>query len=123
MNKEAILKDFEHYTNAWIKNFNQGNVQYCIDAYTQDAVLNIKNVGDFKGKEAIAKFWNDLTQNANHIEYLNTHIHVIDEKTVHLNSDWKMNIAEGIITLEEWVKQDDGSWKLVKDAFEITKQY
>ena len=123
MNNEAIIKDFLAYSHAWVENFNKGNVQYCIDAYTNDAVMSIKNVGEFIGKEAIGKFWGELTQKANHIEYLNTNIKVIDSKTVHLDSDWKMNIGEGIITLEEWIKQEDGSWKLLKDAFEINKQY
>lgn len=123
MDAKVIIEDFKKYTNAWVENFNKGNVQYCIDAYVDDAEMIIKEVGEFKGKEAISAFWNDLTKNANHIEYSNTNIKVIDEKTVHLDSDWKMNIGEGIITLEEWVKQDDGSWKLTQDEFQILKQY
>ena len=123
MQNEKILKEFQEYTNAWIENFNKGNIQYCIDAYTNDAIMNIKDVGEFVGKDAIAGFWKELTKKANHIEYSNTNIKIIDEKTVHLDSDWKMNIGEGIITLEEWIKQDDNSWKLVNDAFEIKKQY
>ncbi len=123
METKAIIEDFKQYTNAWVENFNKGNVQYCIDAYTDNAVMIIKEVGEFKGKVAISTFWNDLTKNANHIEYSNTNIKLINEKTVHLDSDWKMNIGEGIITLEEWVKQDDGSWKLTQDEFQILKQY
>ncbi len=123
METKAIIEDFKQYTNAWVENFNKGNVQYCIDAYTDNAVMIIKEVGEFKGKVAISAFWNDLTKNANHIEYSNTNIKLINEKTVHLDSDWKMNIGEGIITLEEWVKQDDGSWKLTQDEFQILKQY
>lgn len=123
METKAIIEDFKQYTNAWVENFNKGNIQYCIDAYVDDAIMSIKEVGEFKGKIAISVFWNDLTKNANHIEYSNTNIKVIDEKTVHLDSDWKMNIGEGIITLEEWVKQDDGSWKLTQDEFQILKQY
>lgn len=123
MNNETIIKDFTQYTKAWVENFNKGNVQYCIDVYTDNAVMSIKDVGEFVGKEAISNFWLELTKTANHIEYMNTNVKVINEHTVHLDSDWKMNIGEGIITLEEWVKQSDGSWKLVKDAFEIKKQY
>ena len=123
MNTETIIKDFKQYTSAWIESFNKGDVEACINAYTDDAVMVVKNVGEFKGKEAIAQFWNETTKAANHIEYSNTNIKVIDERTVHLDSDWKMNIGEGIITLEEWVKQEDGSWKLVQDDFEILKQY
>ena len=123
MNKENILKEFQVYTNAWVENFNKGNVQYCIDAYVDDARMIVKGLGKFEGKEEIAGFWNELTKKANHIEYLNTNILVINENTIHLNSDWKMNIGEGIITLEEWVKQDDNTWKLVNDCFQVEKQY
>lgn len=123
MNTEQIIKEFTQYTKAWVENFNKGNVEYCINAYVDNATMKIKDVGEFKGKEQIAKFWNDLTVNANFIEYSNTNIKVIDENTVHLDSDWKMNIGEGIITLEEWVKQDDNSWKLTQDEFQILKQY
>lgn len=123
MNKENVLKEFQVYTNAWVENFNKGNVQYCIDAYVDDARMIVKGLGKFEGKEEIAGFWNELTKKANHIEYLNTNIIVIDENTIHLNSDWKMNIGEGIITLEEWVKQEDNTWKLVNDCFQVEKQY
>lgn len=123
MNKENVLKEFQVYTNAWVENFNKGNVQYCIDAYVDDARMIVKGLGKFEGKEEIAGFWNELTKKANHIEYLNTNILVIDENTIHLNSDWKMNIGEGIITLEEWVKQEDNTWKLVNDCFQVEKQY
>jgi ketosteroid isomerase-like protein len=123
MNKENILKEFQVYTNAWVENFNKGNVQYCIDAYVDDARMIVKGLGKFEGKEEIAGFWNELTKKANHIEYLNTNILVIDENTIHLNSDWKMNIGEGIITLEEWVKQENNTWKLVNDCFQVEKQY
>lgn len=123
MNNELIIEDFKKYTLGWIESFNKGDVEACINAYVDDAVMIVKNIGEFKGKEAIAEFWNETTKAANHIEYSNTNIKLIDEKTVHLNSDWKMNIGEGIITLEEWVKQEDGSWKLTQDEFEILKQY
>jgi ketosteroid isomerase-like protein len=118
-----VLKEFQEYTNAWVENFNKGNMQYCIDAYVDDARMIVKGLGKFEGKEAIAGFWNELTKKANHIGYLNTNIIVIDENTIHLNSDWKMNIGEGIITLEEWVKQEDNTWKLVNDCFQVEKQY
>ena len=93
-----------------------------VDLYTEDSIMIVKNVGEFKGKLEIAGFWTELTKTANHIEYSNTNIKVIDETTVHLDSDWKMNIGEGVITLEEWKKQNDGSWKLTQDEFEVLKK-
>lgn len=123
MNEEIIIKEFKKYSNAWIENFNKGNIDYCINSYDNDAVMIVKNIGEFRGKDAISGFWNELVKSANYIEYSNTNIKVIDEKTVHLDSDWKMNIAEGVISLEKWIKQDDKTWKLVVDKFEILKQY
>ncbi len=32
-----------------------------------------------------------------------------------------MNIAKGYISLEKWVKQDDGVWRLELDDFTIEK--
>lgn len=123
MNNTLIINDFKQYTQEWIESFNKGDVEACINAYVDDSIMIVKNVGEFKGKAAITAFWNETTKIANHIEYINTNVKVIDEKTVHLDSQWKMNIGEGVITLEEWVKQSDGSWKIVQDEFEILKQY
>lgn len=123
MNNETIINDFKTHSENWISNFNNANFQECINAYTEDAIMIVKNVGEFKGKVEITGFWTELTKTANRIEYTNTIIRVIDEHTIHLNSDWKMNIGEGIITLEEWQKQKDGSWKLTQDEFEVLKQY
>ncbi len=123
MNNETIINDFKIHSENWIANFNNANFKECIDAYTEDAIMIVKNVGEFNGKKEIAGFWTELTKTANLIEYSNTNIKVIDETTIHLSSDWKMNIGEGIITLEEWKKQPDGSWKLTQDEFEVLKQY
>ena len=123
MKQEEVLEDFQKYTNAWVDNFNKGNIQYCIDAYVDDARMIVKGLGKFEGKEEIAGFWNELTKQATQIEYLDTNIIVLDENTIHLNAAWKMNIGEGIITLEEWVRQDDNSWKLVNDCFQVDKEY
>lgn len=123
MNNETIVNDFKTHSKNWISNFNNANFQDCIDAYTEDAIMIVKNVGEFKGKAEITGFWTELTKTANHIEYSNTNIKVIDENTIHLSSDWKMNIGEGIITLEEWKRQEDKSWKLTQDEFEVLKQY
>jgi ketosteroid isomerase-like protein len=123
MNNEQILNDFKQYTKKCVENFNNGDIQECIDGYVDDAIMVVANVGEFKGKEAIASFWSELTKTANFLEYINPQYKVIDKDTVHLSSDWRMNIGEGIITLEEWKKQEDGSWKLTDDRFEVLKQY
>jgi hypothetical protein len=85
--------------------------------------MTIKGVGVFKGKSQIGKFWRDFSKTATNLVYSNTKVNLVDEKTVHLSSNWRMNVGEGIITLEEWVKQDNGSWKLTKDKFQVLKKY
>ncbi len=123
MNQELIIEDFKKHSSEWIENFNKGNFEHCINAYLDDAAMIVKDVGEFNGKSEITEFWTQLTKTANYIEYSNINIEVIDEITVHLNASWKMNIAEGVISLEKWVKQNDNSWKLVQDEFEILKKY
>ena len=54
MNKELIKKEFLESTQTWVENFNKGNVQYCIDAYTDNARMIVKGIGKFEGKEEIA---------------------------------------------------------------------
>jgi len=109
----------------WVKNFNKGNIEYCINVYQEDAVMNVKPVGTFKGRKAIGDFWKKMVNEskASFLVYRNTRIKQINENTVHLASDWTMNIGEGIITKEEWVKGKDGIWKFKSDSFEIKKQY
>lgn len=123
MNTQVIEQEFLQYTQLWVENFNKGNIKYCIDAYTNDARMIVKGIGKFEGREEISSFWNELTKTAKTLEYINTNIIVLNEKTVHLNAEWKMNIGEGIITLEEWVKQEDGRWMLENDCFQVDKQY
>jgi len=123
MSNELIIEDFKKHSSQWIESFNRGNFEYCINAYLDDAAMVVKDVGEFNGKKEISEFWAELTKTANYIEYSNVNIEVIDEITVHLNANWKMNIAEGIISLEKWVKQSDNTWKLLQDEFEILKKY
>jgi len=123
MNQELIIEDFKKYSSEWIKNFNKGNFEDCINAYDDDASMVVKDVGEFNGKKEISEFWTELTKTANFIEYSNINIEVIGVNTVHLSAHWKMNIAEGVISLEKWVKKSDNSWKLAQDEFEILKKY
>ena len=48
---------------------------------------------------------------------------MIDARSVVLSASWSMNVGRGIITKELWVRQDDQSWLLVEDDFEVQEQY
>ena len=74
MNKELIIEDFKKHSSGWIKNFNKGNLEYCINAYLDDASMVVKDVGEFKGKKEITEFWTQLTKTANYLEYSNINI-------------------------------------------------
>ncbi|NQY30363.1 MAG: MBL fold metallo-hydrolase [Flavobacteriaceae bacterium] len=111
-------------SSVWIKNFNKGNVDYCVNHYTKDAVMTAKPFGTFKGGTAIDGFWDPFVKSgAGYLVYRNTIVKEINLTTVHLSSNWSMNVGEGIITKEEWVKGTDNVWLLKIDNFEVLKQY
>ncbi len=111
-------------SNTWIKRFNQGDVDYCVSAYTKNASMTAKPFGTFIGRAKIDKFWRPFVKKgASFLVYRNTIVKQINPTTVHLSSDWSMNVGEGIITKEEWVKEKDGIWRLNDDHFEVLKQY
>mgnify|MGYP000517387887 CR=1 FL=1 len=117
--KEVIIA-----SNNWIKNFNKGNVDYCVNAYTTNATMNAKPFGTFKGRKKIDDFWRPfVASGASFLVYRNTEVKEINSTTVHVSSNWSMNVGEGIITKEEWIKEKDGVWRLRTDNFEVLKQY
>lgn len=117
-------KEVEAASKKWVDNFNEGQVEYCIDAYSNDALMQAKPFGTFKGKQEIGDFWRPfVASGAGYLVYRNTTIKEIDPRTVHIASDWSMNVGEGIITKEKWVKEEDNVWRLQEDHFEVKKQY
>ena len=81
-------------------------------------------MGTFTGKEAIDGFWRPfMASGAGQLVYENIKLEVVDESTVVLSADWRMNVGRGIITKEKWVKQSDGNWLLEQDDFEVLEQF
>lgn len=110
-------------SKAWIASFNRGDVDACVAAYTADATMEAKPMGTFSGTAAIDGFWRPLVADgAGQLVYRNTELRLVDERTVLLSANWSMNIGGGVITEERWVRQGDGRWLLVFDAFEMTEQ-
>lgn len=108
----------------WIKHFNHGDVNYCISAYAPDAMLEADPIGIFSGRENIDAFWRPFVQSgATDLVFSDIWIKEIDENTVHLGAKWHMNIGQGEIVLEEWIKTESGTWKLSLDQLEIQKQF
>ena len=111
-------------SREWIQDFNNKNAKGCIEAYTVDAVMNARPMGEFKGISEIEGFWKPFIESgAGELEYSNVTLAVENDNTVLLRADWSMNIGKGVIIQERWVKQADGKWLLEYDDFEVQEQY
>lgn len=120
---QQIKHEVAKVSKQWITDFNNGNITAITNAYAKNAIMTAKPFGTYKGQKAIHNFWAPFIKSgATDLKYFNTTINVIDTKTVQLSSDWSMNVGEGIITNETWVKQN-GFWKLTQDEFEVKKQF
>ncbi len=123
MNHDSLTAALNASKN-WIKHFNRGDVDYCISAYTPNAFLEAKSLGEYSGRKMIDNFWRPFVlSGATDLNYSNIWLKLIDENTVHLGADWSMNVGRGVITLEKWVKTESGTWKLLLDHFEIQQQF
>ncbi|MCY4044408.1 MAG: nuclear transport factor 2 family protein [Cellvibrionales bacterium] len=106
-------------SSQWKAAFNAHDAKGCAAQYEEDAVIHAKPFGDFEGRSEIQAFWQQIMDNGlSDVEYINPSLEVIDDTTVKLQSEWRMNNAKGVITNEVWVRQSDGSMKLRLDEFE-----
>ncbi len=111
-------------SQQWIANFNKGDVDACVAAYVPNAVMEAKPFGTFTGTQEIDAFWRPfVSSGATGLEYHEVALQIIDELTLHLTANWKMNVGRGVITLEKWEKQSNGQWLLTHDAFEVLEQF
>jgi ketosteroid isomerase-like protein len=110
-------------SKQWIENFNNGNAEECANAYTSNSVMRAMPFGVKKSKDEILEFWTSLiSSGANNLVYTDVSVEVVDEQTAMLSANWSMNIGEGIIYQEKWVKEN-GKWVLSYDDFEVLLQY
>ncbi|SLN53265.1 SnoaL-like domain protein [Roseovarius albus] len=106
--------------NQWKAAFNGGDAAGCASCYEQDALMVVTPFGEFKGREAIEAFWQDLIgKGFSEVSYTDVKVEVVDEKSVVISASWSMNNAHGIITKELWVLQEDGNALLREDHFEV----
>lgn len=125
---KKLTREIDVITTDWEKNFikeaKKKKAQKIVDVYTEDGLvqaLPASSFGTFSGKENIRKFWQfALESGADDMKYHTKNMIVVDEKTVLLSATWSMNVFQGIITLEKWVKVKN-KWKLAEDNFEVTK--
>ncbi len=111
-------------SQQWIGNFNKGDIDACVAGYQTDAVMEAKPMGTYTGTQEIDDFWRPFIHSgAKDLEYQEVTLDVINDTTVHLSANWRMNVGQGVITLEKWVKQSNGQWLLAHDAFEVLEQF
>ena len=110
-------------SEAWIHAFNKGQAQVCVNGYQPNAVLRAKPFGVKKGKKGIGDFWIPFIKSgATNLVYSQISIEVINQKTALLSANWRMNVGEGRIYQEKWVKEGN-RWLLAYDDFEVLKKY
>ena len=108
----------------WISDFNQGNVQTCINRYLPSATMQVHPFGKFTSIEAIADFWLEFAKsNPSDLVYRNVDIKVLSEGQAILSANWSMNIASGFISKELWTRAEDGQWYLEEDDFSVLAQH
>lgn len=118
--QEVVLAAVQLASQKWQNAFNAADAAGCASAYEQNAVMNVKSFGTFTGRAEIESFWMKIIADGfADVEYIDTKIEVLDEKTALLSSKWKMNNAHGVITKELWVIQSDGLALLREDDFEV----
>lgn len=118
--KQSVLQ----CSQKWIQSFNKGDVESCVAGYQSNAVINAKPLGTFKGTAEIDAFWRPfMGSGAGDLKYADVSLQVVDASTVLLSASWSMNVGRGIITMEEWVLQDNGNWLLAQDDFEIQENF
>ena len=122
--QDTLREEVRVCSQNWIQSFNKGDVDACMAAYKADAIMHAKPMGTFTGVDAIDGFWRPfMASGAGQLEYDDIKIEVINESTVLLSANWRMNVGRGVITMEKWVKQSDGNWLLEQDDFEVLEQF
>ena len=121
---DALEQSLLATSRAWIAGFNRGDVAACVAAYAPDAVMNARPMGSFTGRAEIEGFWRPfLESGAGELVYSDVKLEVVDARSVVLSASWSMNVGRGVITKELWLRQDDQSWLLQEDDFEVQEQF
>ena len=119
----VVLEEVLKTSIAWTNDFNAQKGAACADGYTSNATLNAVPFASVHSQEEIKGFWEKLiSDGATNLTYHNLKIGAMSNQTVQLSSNWSMNIGEGKIYQEKWIKEKD-KWLLNYDEFEVLKQY
>ncbi len=117
-----ILVAVAEASKAWKDAFNTGDAKAATALYEEDAIMVVKPFGTYTGRDEILGFWTNLIEKGfDDVVYSDTVTTLIDEESVRIAADWKMNKASGVITNELWVIQSDGRALLRLDYFEVAQ--
>ncbi|NRD75637.1 isochorismatase family protein [Shewanella sp. VB17] len=120
---QSIRQAVMQASREWIANFNQGDVQACIECYLPEASMQVSPFGHFDGIDAIGAFWNEFAKSGpTQLVYRHVEIKVLNDKQAILSANWSMNIASGFISKELWTLNNDGQWYLEEDDFSVLTQ-
>ncbi|MGH1485262.1 MAG: isochorismatase [Cellvibrionaceae bacterium] len=119
---QQLIEKTQEASQRWQSCFNQGDAAGCASMYEQAADMHAKPFGQYKNQKDIQVFWQQLIdQGFTDVRYIEPNIEVVDNQTTLLTSKWAMNNAQGVITRELWVMQEDGEMRLREDHFEATE--
>ncbi|EAY27316.1 hypothetical protein [Microscilla marina] len=116
---EAVIQT----SMQWVQSFNQQKAAACANLYAQNATLNGVPFTSVHRQAAILSFWAKLVKDgARNLTYHQLKAEAVTPGVIKLAAHWSMNIGEGKIYQEKWVKEQ-GKWRLGYDEFEVLKQY
>lgn len=111
-------------SQKWIEAFNKGDIRYCAEQYLEQAVMNARPMGEYKGRTEIYDFWQNFVTStgATNLIYTDVNIEIIDKDSARLSAKWSMNVGKGFISNEFWVKKA-GVWRFSEDDFTVVEQF
>lgn len=120
MSDNATLTACKQGIADWQTAFNRQDAAGCAAQYNENAVMQARPFGEFKGREAIQAFWqNIMDQGFADVDYTNVEWTEAEEGGYILTSSWTMNKAFGVVHREHWLVEDDGRARLISDDFEV----
>lgn len=118
-----VLKNVIEASIKWTNGFNNHESKICGNGYSKNATLNAVPFANVNDKDSIHKFWSKLIEDGGaNLTYHNPIFEVITPTRVKLSATWSMNIGEGKIYQEKWIKENN-VWVLGYDEFKVLKQY
>ena len=117
---QSTLEACKAAIGAWQQAFNRQDAAGCAAQYQEDAIMEARPMGTFKGRAQIQAFWQQIIDGGYcDVDYTDVEWQKVDDNSYILTSKWTMNKAYGVVHSELWVLQADGSAKLKEDDFEI----